>query len=109
MSLSGQKLLGLCVTIQPSESDKNHASSAAQLPPGARAAQNIASMAGNGNTGVGDPDSPIPHNRLYVGSLPFDLSKTDVTQIFEAIGPLEGVDLHVDPTTGRSKGFGFIQ
>lgn len=66
------------------------------------------------------------YQRLYVGSLHFSLTDEDVRQIFEPFGPLDFVNLHkgrsitviyttedwlvsLDPETGRSKGFGFIQ
>jgi RNA-binding protein 23/39 len=47
--------------------------------------------------------------RLYVGSLHFNLSETDIKQVFEPFGELEFVDLHRDPMTGRSKGYAFVQ
>ena len=46
---------------------------------------------------------------LYVGSLHFNLSESDIKQVFEPFGELDFVDLHKDPTTGRSKGYAFIQ
>jgi len=47
--------------------------------------------------------------RLYVGSLHFNLTESDIRQVFEPFGELEFVDLHRDPMTGRSKGYAFIQ
>lgn len=47
--------------------------------------------------------------RLYVGSLHFNLTESDIRQVFEPFGELDFVDLHRDPTTGRSKGYAFIQ
>ena len=47
--------------------------------------------------------------RLYVGSLHFNLTEADIKQVFEPFGELEFVDLHRDPTTGRSKGYAFVQ
>jgi hypothetical protein len=48
-------------------------------------------------------------HRLYVGSLHFNLTESDIKQVFEPFGELEFVDLHRDPGTGRSKGYCFIQ
>lgn len=48
-------------------------------------------------------------SRLYVGSLHFNLTESDIKQVFEPFGELEFVDLHRDPTTGRSKGYAFVQ
>jgi RNA recognition motif-containing protein len=47
--------------------------------------------------------------RLYVGSLHFNLTESDIRQLFEFFGELEFVDLHRDPTTGCSKGYAFVQ
>lgn len=46
---------------------------------------------------------------LYVGSLHFSLTDSDIQQVFEPFGELDFVDLHKDPTTGRSKGYAFVQ
>lgn len=51
----------------------------------------------------------MSYHRLYVGSIHFNLTEDDLKQIFEPFGPLEFVNLHKDPETGRSRGFAFIQ
>ena len=48
-------------------------------------------------------------HRLYVGSLHFNLTESDIKQVFEPFGELDFVDLHRDPVTGRSKGYAFVQ
>ena len=54
--------------------------------------------------------SKVPsYHRLYVGSLHFNLTESDIKQVFEPFGELEFVDLHRDPMTGRSKGYAFVQ
>jgi RNA-binding protein 23/39 len=53
--------------------------------------------------------SIMTFNRLYVGSLHFNLTESDIKQVFEPFGELEFVDLHRDPMTGRSKGYAFVQ
>ncbi|KAG1454606.1 hypothetical protein G6F56_007280 [Rhizopus delemar] len=90
LSLSGQKLLGIPVLVQLSEAEKNRLAMAAQ------------------RNAMGVTTEPL-YQRLYVGSLHFSLTETDVRQIFEPFGSLDFVNLHKDPETGRSKGFGFIQ
>lgn len=47
--------------------------------------------------------------QLYVGSLHFNLTESDIRQVFEPFGELDFVDLHRDPATGKSKGYCFIQ
>lgn len=39
----------------------------------------------------------------------FNLSESDIKQVFEPFGELDFVDLHKDPATGRSKGYAFVQ
>ena len=46
---------------------------------------------------------------LYVGSLHFSLTESEIQQVFEPFGELEFVDLHKDSATGRSKGYAFVQ
>lgn len=57
----------------------------------------------------GGPNSQIPYNRLYVGSLHFNLTDSDVRQVFQPFGQVEFVDLHRDQITGKSKGYAFVQ
>jgi len=47
--------------------------------------------------------------RLYVGNLVPTVSENDLEPVFEAFGPLDFIDLHKDPATGASRGFGFVQ
>ena len=55
-----------------------------------------------------NPSSSV-FNRLYVGSLHFSITEDDLRTVFEAHGPLDFVNLHIDPELGRSKGFAFVQ
>ncbi|TFY55014.1 hypothetical protein EVJ58_g8512 [Rhodofomes roseus] len=92
INLSGTVVMGLPIQIQHTEAERNrlHAGdSNLNLPPGVSA----------------------PHGgmQLYVGSLHFNLTESDIKQVFEPFGELEFVDLHRDPTTGRSKGYAFVQ
>jgi RNA-binding protein 39 len=47
--------------------------------------------------------------KLYVGSLHQNVTEDDLRPVFEAFGELEFIDLHKDPNSGESKGFGFVQ
>lgn len=38
----------------------------------------------------------IPYHRLFVSNLASTLNKEDVTQVFEAFGEIEFVDLHIN-------------
>lgn len=91
ISLSGTVVMGLPIQIQHTEAERNklHAGDSLNLPPGVSA----------GHGGM----------QLYVGSLHFNLTESDIRQVFEPFGELEFVDLHRDPMTGRSKGYAFVQ
>lgn len=47
--------------------------------------------------------------KVFVGNLPFDKTKDDVAFLFrENVGEVQGVNIRVDRTTGRSRGFCFV-
>ncbi|KAG6849508.1 hypothetical protein H0H93_007862 [Arthromyces matolae] len=95
ISLSGTIVMGLPIMVQLTESERN------KLHPGD----------GNLNLppGVSAPHGAMQFVILYVGSLHFNLTESDIKQVFEPFGELEFVDLHRDPSTGRSKGYAFVQ
>ncbi|KAF9496166.1 splicing factor, CC1-like protein [Pleurotus eryngii] len=92
LSLSGTVVMGLPIMVQLTEAERN------RLHPG------------DGNLNL-PPGVSAPHGamQLYVGSLHFNLTESDIKQVFEPFGELEFVDLHRDPMTGRSKGYAFVQ
>ncbi|KAG6857531.1 hypothetical protein H0H87_000130 [Tephrocybe sp. NHM501043] len=92
IALSGTVVMGLPIMVQLTESERN------KLHPG------------DGNLNL-PPGVSAPHGamQLYVGSLHFNLTESDIKQVFEPFGELEFVDLHRDPMTGRSKGYAFVQ
>ncbi|KAG8928440.1 hypothetical protein FRC02_006899 [Tulasnella sp. 418] len=91
IALSGTIVMGLPIMVQLTESERNRQASSGDLnlPPGVSA--------------------PPQGMQLYVGSLHFNLTESDIKQVFEPFGELEFVDLHRDPQTGRSKGYAFVQ
>ncbi|KAF5374767.1 hypothetical protein D9758_000315 [Tetrapyrgos nigripes] len=92
LALSGTVVMGLPIMVQLTEAERN------RLHPG------------DGNLNL-PPGVSASHGgmQLYVGSLHFNLTESDIKQVFEPFGPLEFVDLHRDPMTGRSKGYAFVQ
>ncbi|KAF8577872.1 splicing factor, CC1-like protein [Ramaria rubella] len=93
IALSGTIVMGLPIMVQLTESERNKlhpGDGSINLPPGVSASSH-GSM------------------QIYVGSLHFNLTESDIKQVFEPFGELDFVDLHRDPMTGRSKGFCFIQ
>jgi len=92
LALSGTVVMGLPIMVQLTESERNKlhpGDGSLNLPPG------VTSSHGS--------------MQLYVGSLHFNLTESDIKQVFEPFGELEFVDLHRDPMTGRSKGYAFVQ
>jgi len=47
--------------------------------------------------------------KLYVGNLSYETSKTDLETLFGAHGTVESAQIINDRTTGRSKGFAFVE
>jgi len=47
--------------------------------------------------------------KLYVGNLSYDISKTDLEQMFAAHGTVASAQVITDRETQRSKGFGFVE
>jgi len=86
LGLSGQKLLGVPVVVQPSQAEKNRI--------------------GNYTDPMVRPDKgPM---KLYIGSLHFNITEDMLRGIFEPFGRIQSIQLMTDPETDRSKGYGFI-
>ena len=47
--------------------------------------------------------------KLYVGNLSYNTHEEDIREAFSKIGEVLSATLIVDPTNGRSKGFGFVE
>jgi len=47
--------------------------------------------------------------KLYVGNLPFGASEEDLKTLFLEAGTVESAKIIVDPYSGRSRGFGFVE
>jgi len=48
-------------------------------------------------------------NRIYVGSIFWDLTADDIKVVFQAFGPIKSCVLMPNPETGKHKGYGFIE
>ncbi|KAL9313814.1 hypothetical protein ACSQ67_019266 [Phaseolus vulgaris] len=92
IALSGQLLLGQPVMVKPSEAEKNL----------------VQSNATSGAAGIVGPYGAVDR-KLYVGNLHFNMSESQLREIFEPFGPVELVQLPLDLETGHCKGFGFVQ
>ncbi len=47
--------------------------------------------------------------KLYVGNMGYDVSSSDLEQLFTPHGSVQSAEVINDRTTGRSKGFGFVE
>jgi RNA recognition motif-containing protein len=47
--------------------------------------------------------------KLYCGNLSFNVSSSDLDQLFGAFGTVKSAEVINDRDTGRSKGFGFVE
>jgi cold-inducible RNA-binding protein len=47
--------------------------------------------------------------KLYVGNLGYDVTGPDLEQLFADHGTVDSADVISDRSTGRSKGFGFVE
>jgi RNA recognition motif-containing protein len=47
--------------------------------------------------------------RLYVGNLSYNTSNSDLENLFAPFGTVRDATVVMDNTTGRSKGFGFVE
>jgi len=47
--------------------------------------------------------------KLYVGNLSYDVTDAELSQLFGQCGRVTGVKVIKDKTTGKSKGFAFVE
>lgn len=46
---------------------------------------------------------------IYVGNLSYDVTETDLNQVFAQYGTVKRIQLPTDRETGRLRGFGFVE
>ncbi len=56
----------------------------------------------------GDP-STVENRRVYVGNLSYDVTESDLEELFKGIGAVRRVEIVYNRSTHRSKGYGFIE
>ncbi len=47
--------------------------------------------------------------KLYVGNLSFEVSSSDLLELFAGHGTVQSASVIADRSTGQSKGFGFVE
>lgn len=93
LGLSGQKLCGVPVVVQPSQAEKSRA-----------AEKNRIGTYGD-SVAMRPEKGPM---KLYIGSLHFNITEEMLRGIFEPFGRIHSIQLMKDTETDRSKGYGFI-
>jgi len=48
-------------------------------------------------------------NRLFVGSLPWEVTSEDLRLLFSRVGEIQDAVVIADKRTGKSKGYGFVE
>ncbi|MFD2256956.1 RNA recognition motif domain-containing protein [Luteolibacter algae] len=56
----------------------------------------------------GDP-ATVENRRVYVGNLSYDVTESDLEELFKGVGPVRRVEIVYNRNTHRSKGYGFIE
>ncbi|OYU99438.1 MAG: hypothetical protein CFE26_25665 [Verrucomicrobiales bacterium VVV1] len=52
---------------------------------------------------------PVESPRLYVGNLSYDVSESDLSDLFKGIGGVRNVEIVYNRNTHRSKGYAFVE
>lgn len=47
--------------------------------------------------------------KLFIGSLPYNITETELSQLCASFGTVVSAKLILDPFSGRPKGFGFVE
>jgi len=62
-----------------------------------------------GERGRGGDRSSVESARVYVGNLSYDVSESDLQDLFKGIGGVRNVEIVYNRSTHRSKGYGFVE
>lgn len=103
LKLTGNKLLGIPVIVELTETEKNRiAQEACNL-------NSLVSNIGPNTSKTAKPSQTDDLVRLYIGALHPSLTESELRQLFDPFGQLESVELLKDERSGVSKGVAFVQ
>jgi len=103
IGMTSRVLLGIPIICSASEAYKNAEAEARSI-----AAGNIPVERIQPRQPTFMPKRDIVTRRLVVGNLAQSVSENDIRSLFDACGRLDSVKIHLDASTGRSKGFAFV-
>ncbi len=63
----------------------------------------------DGNRPRGGDPSTVENRRVYVGNLSYDVTESDLEELFKGVGAVRRVEIVYNRSTHRSKGYGFIE
>ncbi len=63
----------------------------------------------DGNRPRGGDPSSVENRRVYVGNLSYDVTESDLEELFKGVGAVRRVEIVYNRNTHRSKGYGFIE
>jgi len=105
LTLTNEILKGIPIIVQRTESEKNRT----EVNPNQNTFVDPNRSKINPYNTKNQNDLETSYKRLYVGSINFKITEEDLKILFKNFGELDFVKLHINPETGRSCGYAFIQ
>lgn len=53
--------------------------------------------------------APTKSPRLYIGNLSYEVTETDIEELFKGFGRVKSTEIIYNPRTHKSKGYGFVE
>ena len=107
LELSKKPLFGIPILIQRTDAAKNRVAGSTHA--NSRYSEQHFSMLSSRPIHIDPSNVSGASARLYFGNVHFHLTEEDIKAVFEPFGPIISVDLHREPGSHKSKGFGFVQ
>ncbi len=93
------------VKKKPQHSKQDKTEKSARQPRQPRSNQNV----GNAERRRMKSTPPTRNARLYVGNLSYEVSESELEDLFKGFGDVKSVEIIYNPRTYRSKGYAFVE